>query len=87
MYTAKDYDRALIAPEQVFGSPMDVVNTPSMTSEQKMKVLKHWEANARDLQIATEENMTGPGSSHLREVRKAINMLSEAENVDERNVN
>ncbi len=87
MYTAKDYDRALIAPEQVFETPMDVVNTESMTSEQKMKVLKHWEANARDLQVATEESMTGPGSSHLNEVRKAIHMLSEMENVDERDVN
>jgi hypothetical protein len=87
MYTAKDYDRALIAPEQVFDTPMDVVNTESMTSEQKMKVLKHWEANARDLQVATEESMTGPGSPHLNEVRKAIHALSEMENVDERDVN
>jgi hypothetical protein len=35
VYTAKDYDRALLAPEEVFESPMDVVNTDSLTPEQK----------------------------------------------------
>ncbi len=85
-YTAKDYDRALIAPEQVFESPMAVVTTASMTLEQKLKVLKHWEANANDLQVASEENMTGPGVSGLAEVKKAIIKLGELENVDKRSV-
>ena len=84
MYTAKDYDRALIAPEQVFSTPMDVVITDSMTAEQKLKVLKHWEANARDLQVASEENMTGPQRSHLSEVRSAIIKLCEQEKMEER---
>jgi hypothetical protein len=83
MYTAKDYDRALIAPEDVFESPMGVVSTESMTPEQKLKILKHWEANARDIQVATEENMTGPGRSRLGEVRRAVNRLCETEAIDE----
>ncbi len=83
VYTAKDYDRALLAPEEVFESPMDVVNTDSMTPEQKLKVLQHWEANARDLQVATEESMTGPGRPHLGEVRRAINKLCETVDIDE----
>lgn len=83
MYTAKDYDRALIAPEDVFESPMEVVSTESLTAEQKLRVLKHWEANARDLQVATEESMTGPGRSRLGEVRRAINELCETEAIDE----
>ncbi len=84
MYTAKDYDRALIAPEQIFDSPMDIVATQSMTSEQKLKVLRHWEANARDLQVASEENMTGPGVTRLGEIKEAIIKLCEQENLDER---
>ena len=86
-YTAKDYDRALIAPEQVFASPMDIVHTESMTVEQKLKVLEHWEANAKDLQVASEENMTGPGITRLGEVKEAILKLRELENLSERNVN
>lgn len=83
MFTAKDYDRALIAPEDVFKAPLDVVHAESLTPEQKLKVLKHWEANARDVQVATEESMTGPGRSRLGEVRNAIIILCEAENLDE----
>ncbi|MGH6821036.1 MAG: hypothetical protein ACREDU_09275, partial [Methylocella sp.] len=76
-----------IAPDQVFDSPMDVVTTASMTPEQKMKVLKHWEANAYDLQVATEENMTGAAEqSRLAEVKKAIIKLREIENIDEKSV-
>ena len=86
MYTAKDYDRALIAPEQVFKSPIDIVTTKSLTPEQKLKILKHWEANALDLQVATEESMTGPENSRLGEIRKAINTLCEIEELDERSV-
>jgi len=86
MHTAKDYERALIAPEPVFKSPMDIVTTESMTSEQKLKILKFWEANARDLQVATAESMTGPGRSQLGEVRTAIDMLCEIEDLDERSV-
>ena len=86
IYTAKDYDRALIAPEQVFESPMDIVNTDSMTPEQKLTVLKHWEANAHDLQVANDESMTGPGNTRLDEVRRAIDELTQAEDIDERSV-
>ncbi len=83
MFTAKDYDRALIAPEDVFKAPMDIVHTESLTPAQKLRVLKHWEANAHDVQVATEESMTGPGRSRLGEVRRAIIALCEAENLDE----
>jgi len=86
MYTAKDYDRALIAPEQVFEKPMDVVTTESMTPEQKLKVLKHWELNSRDLQVATDESMTGAGRARLGEVRNAIIELCEMEDLDEKSV-
>jgi hypothetical protein len=86
MYTAKDYDRALIAPDEVFKAPMDVVGTGSMTPEQKLTILKHWEANARDLQVATEESMTGPGVSRLGEIRRAIDTLCEMEALDEKSV-
>ena len=86
MYSAKDYDRALIAPEEVFKLPMDIVTTESLTPEQKLTILKHWEANAHDLEVATEESMTGPKRSLLGEVRKAIDMLCENENLDEDSV-
>lgn len=90
MYSAKDYDQALLTPESVFTNPMEVVETDSMTPEQKLAVLKRWEANATDLEVAATESMTGDmvtdGSSNLREVGKAILALTDRETVDQNNM-
>ena len=54
MFTAKDYDQALLMPQKIFDLPMEVVETESMTTKQKLKVLKRWEADAHDLDVATD---------------------------------
>jgi hypothetical protein len=86
MYSAKDYDQALLTPESIFDDPMDIVETDSMTPEQKMTVLKRWEANARDLEVASSESMSGGARSKLDEVGAAIARLMEREPVDENTV-
>ncbi len=83
MFTAKDYDKALVTPSQIFELPMEVVNTDSLTTTQKLKVLKRWEADALDLQVAASESMTGGELSRLDDVRKAIHALCDRENIDE----
>lgn len=83
MYSAKDYDQALLTPQSVFTNPMDVVNTTSLTPEQKMTVLKRWEANAKDLEVAAGESMTGGAPSRLAEIGAAILALMNTETVDE----
>lgn len=83
MFTAKDYDQALLTPQKVFDLPMEVVETESMTPKQKLKVLKRWEADAHDLDVATGESMSGGEQSRLGEVRRAIDELCELENIDE----
>ena len=84
MFTAKDYDQALLTPQKIFELPMEVVETESLTTEQKLKVLKRWEADATDLEVASKGNMTGGESSRLGEVRKAIHALCEREEIDEK---
>jgi hypothetical protein len=86
MYSAKDYDQALLTPESVFTDPMDVVETDSLTPEQKMTVLKRWEANAKDLEVASSESMTGGARSRLADVGTAIVELMKNEPVDENSV-
>ena len=83
MFTAKDYDQALLTPQKIFNLPMEVVETESMTPKQKLKVLKRWEADAHDLEVATDENMSGGERSRLGEVRRAIHELCERESIDE----
>ncbi len=86
MYTAKDYDRALLSPSSVFDRPMDVVATDSMTAAQKMEILKRWEAESHDLEVADSEAMSGGEPSRLPDVRIAIDVLVEAEAINERKV-
>ena len=87
MYTAKDYDKALLTPESIFSTPMEVVKTRSLTPEQKMAVLKRWEAQATQLEVADNESMVAPDpshqNSHLREIGKAILALADRENIDD----
>jgi len=83
MYTAKDYDRALLNPSGVFDRPVEVVLTDSLTPEQKLAVLKRWEADARLLEVATDENFSGGEPSRLGEVRSAIDTLCEREMIEE----
>jgi hypothetical protein len=83
MFTAKDYDKALLTPDKIFQFPMEIVDTESMTTKQKLKVLKRWEADARDMEVASDENMAGGEKSRFGEVRKAIRTLCDSENIDE----
>ena len=83
MFTAKDYDHALLTPQKIFDLPMEVVDTESLTTKQKLKVLKRWEADAHDLEVATDESMGGGERSRFGEVRRAIHELCERENIDE----
>jgi hypothetical protein len=86
LYTAKDYDRALLSPSSVFDSPMEIVATVSMTALQKLKVLKTWEHEAKALDAATAENMGGGESSRLADVRAAIDLLCSVDAIDEKEV-
>ena len=85
MYTAKDYDRALLSPTSIFAGPMDVVVTDSLTCAQKLEVLKRWEADAVNLEVATAENMSGGEPSRLGDVRSAIDVLCASEQIVEKN--
>jgi hypothetical protein len=87
MYTAKDYDRALLCPASVFKYPMVVVATDSLTAPQKLEVLKRWEADARHLELAAEESMFGGEPSQLGDVRAAIDLLCAWERLDENRLN
>ena len=78
MCTAKQYDRALLNPAEVFKLPKDVVKSDDLTTEQKLEVLKRWETDALLLSVATEENMGGGEPSRIEEVRQKLNLTKRA---------
>ena len=83
MFTAKDYDKALLNPAAIFKQPKDILDTDSMTVPQKLEVLKRWETDALLLSVATEENMGGGEPSRIEDVRHAIDVLTRLEGVAE----
>ncbi len=65
-------DKSLINPADVYSEPNEVLLDASLTQEQKREILKQWEYDARELEVAEEENMEGNAPSMLREILMAI---------------
>lgn len=70
-----DIERAMLDPGSVFSSPEDVVKTEGIAREQKIEILRHWEYDARELEVAAEESMLGNNSDMLDQILEALNKL------------
>jgi hypothetical protein len=70
--TAKpvDYEQALKDPAQ-----LKVVTAVGLTRQQKIEILKRWEADARLLMVASDENMPDGEQQPLQEVQEAMRAL------------
>jgi hypothetical protein len=56
----KDLEKALFNPAMVFKTPQEVVDSGDLSREQKIEILRRWEYDLRELQVADEESMTAP---------------------------
>jgi hypothetical protein len=70
-----DYQEALKDPGRFFAGPDEVVNAAGLTREQKIEILKRWEADARLLMVASDENMPGGEPQQLQAVQEAMRAL------------
>lgn len=68
-------DKAMLDPASVFSCPADVSNESTLTREQKIKLLRRWEYDARELEVAEEENMGGGPPDILDEILAELNRL------------
>ena len=66
------FEKAMMNPADVYNEPAQVLRDASLSREQKVKILTQWEYDARELEVAEEENMAGGVPSRLRDVRKAL---------------
>ena len=66
---------ALADPTGHFDRPSDVVAAPSLSHEQKIEILNRWEADSRELMVATDEGMGGGEQNRLGEVHAALKQL------------
>ena len=70
-----DLKRALLVPSAVFESPAAVVTAEGLTYEQRIEILRRWEFDAREMQVAEEEGMRGEEGVLLERVRAALREL------------
>ena len=47
--------KALVDPASVFPNPMAIVVDDSLSVERKVEILRRWEYDAREIQVAEEE--------------------------------
>jgi hypothetical protein len=64
-------ETARASPTAVFDAPDDVVQSDDLTKKEKNQVLDQWEADAKALQTATDEGMSGGKRPRLDEVKAA----------------
>ena len=50
-----DLKKAMLDPTRVFGEPADVVASNELTRDQKIEILRRWEYDAHQLEVAEEE--------------------------------
>jgi len=55
-----DVKKALLDPGAVFSRPDEVIANADISREQKIEILRRWEYDIRQLQVADEESMTAP---------------------------
>jgi hypothetical protein len=70
-----DFEKALLDPALIFNNPSEVVQSQELSRGQKIEILKRWEYDARELQVAEEESMRGPQSVSLDTVLNALRSL------------
>ena len=50
-----DVNKAMLDPTMVFNDPKDVVANVELSRDQKIEILRRWEYDARQLEVAEEE--------------------------------
>ncbi len=72
--TPAELEQIMIDPSAAYVAPEDVLHDKRLSREQKKMVLKLWAFDAREIEVAQEENMRGDASP-LRQVLLALRKL------------
>ena len=67
-----DIENIIKDPGKHFTSPREVVSDPTLSIEEKRRILDSWALDAQLLSVAEEENMGGADRPGLREVKLAL---------------
>lgn len=79
-------EKALIDPSKVFKAPQDVLTHSGFSTADKIKILRRWEFDIREMEVAEEENMTVANKHkkvHLDDVLEALHNLDSGLTTDD----
>src|SRR5579885_678065 len=67
------FEKALAADvSKIFREPADILRAGDLTNEQKIALLRQWDADLRLQRVASEENMTGTAPGRTAELLQAV---------------
>lgn len=69
------FEDILVDPSAFFKTPQEILTLDYLNNAQKLTLLKRWEQDARELDVAEEEGMIGNNGSCLSEIIKTIDTL------------
>jgi hypothetical protein len=67
--------KALLDPGLVFKTPPDLLANDELSRQQKIEILRRWEYDARQLQVAEEQSMEGPQPVTVDAVLRALRAI------------
>jgi hypothetical protein len=72
------YEKALLDPASAFTSPEQVLTSAELSREQKIEILHRWEYDARQLEVAEDENMLSDSDQPdiLDDILRCLHALS-----------
>lgn len=68
-------DQIIKDPASHFASPNEVVENPGYSDGEKVEILRAWELDAYQRQIAADENMSGGEGPDLQQVEAALKRM------------
>ena len=77
-----DVEKALLDPGLVFKTPERFFANNELTRAQKIEILRRWEYDVRELQVADEEGMQGPEPVTLDAVLDTLRTLGAPEDTE-----
>ncbi len=85
--TRKDVETALLDPSRVFNNPNDILIRNDISASNKIKILRRWEYDIREMEVAEEENMGSPGTNgngkiYLDQILEALHAIDNNLKID-----
>ena len=71
-----DIERAFAAPASVFATPEEVLAHAELTDAQKIEILRRWQYDAVEVDVAVEEGMPGEDDPLLRRIMLALGTIA-----------